>query len=77
MRIQWPAVVSLLGGIYSLYFASKLRKFKLSEHPPKAQAHMSIEERQRRVRIGAWLCVAGGFVMIAGAGLIVWLENSN
>lgn len=77
MKIQWPAVVSLLGGIYSLYFALKLRKLKLSERPPKSRAHMSLEERQRKVQIGAWLCVAGGIVMIAGAGLIVWLENSN
>ena len=76
MKIQYPSVVSLLGGIYSLYFASKLRKFKVPATAPKSRAHLSLEERQRKIRIGVWLCIAGGVVMIAGAGVLFWLENS-
>jgi hypothetical protein len=77
MRIQLPVVICVVGGIYSLYFASKLRKLRLSDHPPKSRAHLSLEERQRKIRMAAWLCVVCGFGMIAGAVVLFWLENSN
>jgi hypothetical protein len=75
MKIQYPAVICIVGGLYSLYVASKLRKFKVPDTPPKSRAHLSLEERQRKIQIGTWLCIAGGVVMLAGAGLLLWLEN--
>jgi hypothetical protein len=77
MTIQYPPVVSLFGGLYSLYIAWKLRNFKVSAAPPKSRAHLSISERQRKIQIAVWLCIAGGLGLIAGAGLLLWLENSN
>jgi hypothetical protein len=76
MKIPVPAVVSLLGGLYSLYFASRLRKLKVPDKAPASRAHLSLEQRQRKIHIGTGLTFAGGIVMIAGAVFLVWLGNS-
>ena len=65
------------GGASSLYMSTRLRKFKLSAIPPKSRAHLSLEERQKKMRIAAWLAFAVGVVMLATAGMCLWLENRS
>jgi len=77
MRIPWISVVMLLGGVYSLYVASRLRKFKASDSPPASRAHLSLEERQRKMRTASMLAVLTGLLLIVGAGLFAWLETAN
>ena len=77
MRIPWISVVMLLGGAYTLYVASRLRKFKVSDRPPASRAHLSLEERQKKMRTASMLAVLTGVGLIAGAGLFAWLERVN
>jgi hypothetical protein len=67
----------MFGGIYSFHFASKLHRFKVPVNPPKSRADLSLEERRRKIQIATWLCIGGGLVMLVGAALLLWLENSN
>jgi hypothetical protein len=77
MRSAWISVVMLLGGVYSFYVAARLRKFKVSDSPPAARAHLSIEERQRKMRTASMLAVLTGLGLIVGAGLFAWMERAN
>jgi hypothetical protein len=77
MTITFPAAVSLIGAIAFFNFAVKLRHFKVREKPPASGARVSLEERQRKVQIGRWICFAAGWFMLAGAFLLAWLANSN
>jgi hypothetical protein len=69
MTITLPAVVSLIGAIAFFNFAVKLRHFKVQEKPPASRAHVSLEERQRKVQIERWTCFAAGWFRLAGAFL--------
>ena len=77
MRNQLPAMICFLGGSYFLYFATKLRKFKVPARPPASRAHLSLEERQTKILIASRICVACGILMLAAAVLLFWLENTN
>jgi hypothetical protein len=77
MNIRWPVLVLLFGGLYTLYFSRRIRKFKLSDQAPASRAHLSVEERQRKMRVASNIAVATGVVMIAGAALLVWMEHSG
>jgi len=77
MNIQWPVVVLLLGGLYTLYFSRRLRKFNLSDRPPASRAHLSLEERQRKMRMASNICAVTGVGMIAGEIFLVWFEHLN
>jgi hypothetical protein len=77
MRVPWISVVMALGGVYSLYVAWRLGKFKVSDRPPASRAHLSLEERQRKMRTASMLAVLTGLGLIAGAGLFAWLERAS
>jgi hypothetical protein len=77
MVIKFPAVVSFVGAITWFVWTVKLRHFKVSEKPPASRAHLSLEERQRKVEIAGWITFAGGCVMLVGAIVLLWLENST
>ncbi len=77
MRIQFPFIVCLLGGLYSLYFALKLRKFKVPDQPPKSRAHLSKEEREKKMQLASWLCLFIGLLMIATAAYFYWSNISG
>jgi hypothetical protein len=77
MGIPWISVVMLLGGVYTLYVSSRLRKFKVSDRPPASRAHLSIEARQRKMRLASMLGVLTGIGLIVGAGLFAWLERAS
>ena len=77
MTVTFATVVSLIGAIASFSLAVKLGHFKVRQKPPASRAHLSPEERQRKVTIGRWILFANGWLMLAGAVLLAWLANSN
>jgi len=77
MVIKFPAVVSVIGAIIFFVYTVKLRHFKVSEKPPASRAHLSREERQRKIVIASWISFASGCVMLVGAIVLAWLGNSN
>jgi hypothetical protein len=64
MTTTFPAVVFLIGAIAFFNFAVKLRHFKVREKPPASRAHVSLEERQRRVQIERWIWFCRGLVQV-------------
>jgi len=66
MDFKFPAIVSLLGGAYSVFFSFRLRKLRLSEKPPASRALLTLEERQAKLKMAANLALAGGAVMLIG-----------
>ena len=77
MTLNFPIIVSFIGAIVFFAFAAKLRHFKVSERPPSSRAGLSVEERQRKIRVATWISFVSGCLMLAGALLIAWLANSN
>jgi hypothetical protein len=77
MTIPWISVVMLLGGIYSLYFASRLREVKVQDRPPASRAHLSIEERQKKMRTASVVAFLMGLGLIAFAFIFAWMERAS
>jgi len=75
MVVTFPVVVCLVGGAANLYVGLWLRKFKVSEIPPKSRAHLSREDRQRKITIARRIAYGMAVFMLAGAVLIAWLSN--
>ena len=75
MTFGFPAIVSFVGAVPFFMVAAKARKFKVSETPPVSRAGMTIEERQRKVRVGSWIAFAGGCGMLAGGIILAILST--
>jgi len=67
MILSFPVVVCSIGALVSFSYAVTLRRFKLSEKPPASRAGLSLEQRQAKIKMASWLCVASGIVMLAEA----------
>jgi len=77
MVVKFPVIVSFIGAVSWFWLTAKLRRFKVPEKPPVSRAHLSWEERQRKVVIGSWITLAGACVFLIGGFVLLWLENSN
>ena len=77
MRITFPIVVCLIGAVADFALWAKLRHFRAREKPPASRAGLSLEERQRKIRIGRRVLFALGCFMLAGAVFLAWLANSR
>jgi hypothetical protein len=61
------ALICFSGAIAFFVLSIKLRKFKVSEKPPVSRASLSLEERQRKIRVAGWLRFFSGLVMLGVA----------
>jgi hypothetical protein len=52
-----------------------LRNFKVRSKPPASRSHLSLEERQQRIRVGSWIAFGLGCFLVFGAILIAWLAH--
>ena len=77
MVVKFPVTVSFIGAVSWFWMTAKLRRFKVPEKPPASRAHLSQEERQRKVVIGSWIAFAVACVFLLGGFVLLWLENSN
>ena len=77
MVVKFPVIVCLVGAVSWFWLTVKLRRFKVRGKPPVSRAHLSQEERQRKIVIGSWITFAGACVFLVGGFVLLWLENSN
>ena len=77
MVVKFPVIVCFIGAVSWFWLTGKLRRFKVSEKPPASRAHLSREERQRKVVVGSWIAFAGACIFLVGGFVLFWLENSN
>jgi len=68
--MSFPVKVCLMGAGASFYLTVRLWNLKLRERPPASRAHLSLEQRQHKVRIGTWIVFAMGWMYLAGAILL-------
>jgi hypothetical protein len=76
MLVNFSVVLCLLGAISSSWVTVKLRNFKVREQPPSSRAHLSVEERQRKIRVASWISFGMACVFVVGAILIAWLDRA-
>jgi len=77
MVVKFPVIVSFIGAVSWFWLTAKLRRFKVREKPPASRAHLSQEERQRKIVVGSWISFAGACVFLVGGLVLLWLENSK
>ena len=70
-------VICLVGAVGSFSLAASLRKFKLPGKPLAWRAHLSLEQRQHRFRIGTRIVYVMGWMYLAAAALLWLLEKSH
>jgi hypothetical protein len=73
--IKLPVIASPLGSVAFFVQALELRSFKVSEKPPASRAHLSREERQRKIVTARWISFGGGWFMLVAAFVLAWLGN--
>lgn len=76
MKMTFPVILCVLGAISWFWMSLWLRIFKVRSRPPALRAHLSLEQRQQRIRIGSWIAFAGACVFVVGAILIAWLQHT-
>jgi hypothetical protein len=77
MVITFPVALCFIGAIGSFSFAFRMWRFKVPEKPPASHPGLSIEERQRRIRVVSWMFVGLGWFWVLGALFLAWLHISN
>jgi hypothetical protein len=77
MVITLPVALCLIAAIGSFSFAFRMRLFKVSEKPPASSAGLSMEQRQRRIRVANWMFFGLGWFWVFAALFLAWLHNSN
>ena len=77
VTVSFPVAICLVGAVADFLVWSWLGRFRVSAKPPASRARLSIEERQRKITIARWIIFGSGWVFLAGAGLLMWLQNSR
>jgi hypothetical protein len=67
MSNGFPALICFAGSIVFFAFAIRMRRFRVPEKPPASRAHLSLEERQKKIKIASWLSFAMGLLMLGAA----------
>jgi hypothetical protein len=71
-----PIILCVFGAISWLGMALWLRDYKVRSKSTASRAHLSMEERQRRIRTGSWIALGMACVFAIGAVLIAWLPHA-
>lgn len=72
-----PIILCIFGAISWFGMSLWLRGFKVRSNPPAARSHLSLEERQQKIRTVSWIFFGGAFVFVVGAILITWLQHNS
>jgi hypothetical protein len=65
ISVKSTIIICFIGAAACFYNAIWFRRFKVPETPPKSRAHLSREERQRRMRVASWVLMFTGILMLA------------
>jgi hypothetical protein len=76
MKMGPPVILCALGAISWFGMSLWLRSLKVRSKPAASRAHLSLEQRQQRVRIGSWIAFGGACVFVVGAILFAWLQQT-
>lgn len=71
-----PIILCGLGAISWFGMTFWLRSYKVRDKPPASRAHLSLEERQRRIRTVSWIAFGTACVFAIGAILFAWLQHT-
>lgn len=71
-----PVIICVLGAISWFLVGLWLRSLKAGSKPPASRAHLSLEERQQRIRKVSCIAFGGACVFVVGAILIAWLQHT-
>ena len=77
ITIGYTATLCFIGSIAHFALTIMLRRFKVSREAPASHAHLSVEERQQKIRTASWISFAMGSLMLAAAFVFAWLERSK
>jgi hypothetical protein len=75
MEMRFPVILCVLGAI-SWFWMSLWLRSKVRSLPPASRAHVSLEQRQQRIRIGSWIAFGGACMFVVGAILMAWLQHT-
>jgi hypothetical protein len=53
-----------------------LRNFKVANKPPASRSHLSLQERQKRIRVASWISFGIACWAVAGAIIFAWLKKA-
>jgi hypothetical protein len=76
MKTGFSVIICLIGSVQCFLVAARFRRFKVTEKAPASRAHLSVEQRQKKIRIASKLSLACGCLMLAGAIYLTWLSHS-
>lgn len=75
MRNGFPILVCIVGAIADFTVWGWLRSFKVRDKAPVSLAHLTREERQRRITIVGQIMFGSVWLFLAGAVVLWWLGN--
>jgi hypothetical protein len=77
MKMSFPVILCALGAIPWFWLSLWLRNFKVRTNPPAARAHLSLQDRQQKIRIGSWIAFGMACVFLVGSIVIAWLQQTG
>jgi hypothetical protein len=75
IKMGSPAILCVLGAISWLVMGLWARSLKVG--PPTSRAHLSVEQRQKRIRLASWILLGGAFFFVIAAILFAWLQQTG
>jgi hypothetical protein len=72
-----PIIICLGGAISWLSIGLWLRTLKVRSESSAYCGHLSLEERQHRIRIATWIFFGGACVFVVGGAFIAWLQTAG
>jgi hypothetical protein len=72
-----PIILCILGAISFFGMSLWLRSYKVRSKPPASSAHLSLEERQQKIRTASWIFVGGACFFAVAAILMAWLQHNS
>lgn len=76
IKTRFPVILCVLSAISWFWLSLWLRSFKVRSKPPASRAHLSLEQRQQRIRMVSWIAFGGACFFVIGAILIAWLQHT-
>lgn len=77
MKMSFPIILCVFGAISWFWLSLWLRNFKVRSKPPASRAHLSLQDRQQRIRVASWIAFGGACFFVIGAILLAWLQQNG
>ncbi len=74
MKMSSRVILCVLGAIAWFWTSLWVRNIKVRSKPPASTAHLSLEQRQQRIRMASWIAFGLGCFFVVGAVILAWLQ---